>query len=251
MGLEFDYNVFIHLKGGDRLPGVEQLPATGCITGRKGNFLHFAGQAKWAGFDIAREVCMNVHALPHSFGFVSLRADYLDCNDRDRAYVLNGGRFCEVNTRTVLCREDTPPGLYEHFAWFRGALSFEERSPPDRAADLEQTVTVAGWLRGTGVVPGLPPSSHLIGETSCSLSYVSHRCLGEEDVTLKDVLLPMLDESKEWGTDGMLFILGGPTIPQIAVSGGECFPLAPLEPSEWTYHSTPAWTTGHSGYDKR
>jgi hypothetical protein len=269
MGLEFNYNVFIHLKGGDRLTGADQI--LGCVTGRKGNFLHFAGCAKWLGFERARHVFENVQGLSHSFGFFSLTADYRDCRDRDRAYLLNDGRFCEVNTRTLLCREETPPGLYEHFAWCREEMSFEECSPLDRA-DLEQTVTVAGWMRGGAAALGLvPPPPEIealfdepgvetksvallpsvFGETYCSLSRSAQACFGEEDVLLKDVLLPMLEVSKKWPVDGILFLLGRPTIPQIVVSAGRCFPLAPLEPPEWTYHSVPAWTTGNHGYDKR
>jgi hypothetical protein len=249
MGLEFDYNLFIRLQGGDRLTGDDRF--LGCVSGRKGNFLHFAGHAKWAGFEIARHVFEHVHDLRHSFGFFSLTADALDCPDRDRAYILNDERFREVNTRTILGREETPPGLYEHFAWCRGERSFAECSPPDRVADLEQAVTVAGWMRGEGFPVEMFPSPQSFGETCCSLSCIAHLCLGDEDVPLKDVLLPMLTVSKEYGTDGILFILGQPRIPQIAVSGGACFPLAPLEPPEWTYHSAPAWTTGNYGYEKR
>src|SRR5262245_34155211 len=138
MGLEFQSRSFIHLRASDQLPLSEEVDAWSVggktritkgiwdSTGRKRSFLHRCMAGKWASFSAPEHTHKNLGLLTHSFGFFSLTADYLDISDRDRAYVLDRGRFREVNTRGVQTKDSAPPGLYEHFAWCRACYYLGE-----------------------------------------------------------------------------------------------------------------------------
>src|SRR5262249_11356397 len=99
---------------------------------------------------------------------------------------------------------------------------------------------------------GLFPCRETVAVAQSSCSGDQYLVVGEEGIPLKDVLLPLLRASKRFPRGrGLLYLLGEPYIPQIAIAAGRCCTLAPLEPDQWSYHETPVFSTDGYGYEKR
>jgi hypothetical protein len=284
MGLEFQSRAFVHLKASDELALTDTIDIRGVegrkqlseliwqVTGRRRAFLHCCREGKGTSFRAPEHVLSNLGSLTHSFGFFSLTADPYDCGDRDRAYVLDRGRFHEVNTREVLSKDMTPPGLYQHFEWCRMCYyssrvddfdSIAREADPAQHPELHSAFDIAGWFvipDGVAYSDDLPSQIDLVAcresvgvnRYSWSGGYSSTLLIGEENIELEKVLIPLVEAFRRlpWAK-GLLYLLGRPRIAQIGIVDGKCYNLSPLEPDEWSYHEKPLFSTANSGYEKR
>jgi hypothetical protein len=263
MGLEFQSRGFLRACPPDHFPADR---TTGwVVTGRSRNFFHYCQAAKWSSFDAAREVFKQASSLRNSMGFFSLQEDWLDCSDRSRAYVLDCGRFLEVNTHNIESKEDTPLGLFQHFEWCRHCFwpHLDDGFPlPSVALDAifsaDEPVDLAGWFFLDKQDPEFPAVMQLfanpeIAVTSrCSVSGGDYLFVGEESVCLNDVVRPLLEASQRFPLGkGLLFLLGESSVPQIAIAEGQAQVLASMELDELAYHDAVAFDTGRFGYEKR
>jgi hypothetical protein len=224
-------------------------------------------EAKWSSFRAPEHALKNLGLLTHSFGFFSLTADTVDGWDRDRAYVLDRGRLREVNTRGVLSRDTTPPGLYQHFEWCRMCYyshhvdyveTIATPVEPNQVPEFRASLDMAGWFfipdrrSDFSALLDLFVCREGVAISECSLSGNQYLLLGEENQQLEKILVPLVEASRRFPLGrGLLYLLGKPRIPQIGILDGECYYLSPLEPDEWSYHEEPLFWTANFGYDKR
>lgn len=271
MGLVYQSRGVIHSRDPDRRETFAR-PLLWEVTGRNRTFIHYCQEGKSSSFTASQATQENLAALQNAFGFFSLTADCFERPDRARAYVLHQGQLREVNTRRVAEEEVTPPGLYQHFEWCRqcyyasyadqGTASDVFRWLPERSQQLPARSTIvdaAGWFfggeahrAGFAELLSLFSSPNVAVVTEASISRAPYLFVGEEQIALGTLLEPLLEASRRFPTGrGLLYLLGGDAIPQLAIAAGECRALAPLEFQDWAYHEDLQWNTGRFGYEPR
>jgi hypothetical protein len=262
MGLVFQSRGFLQVRAPDQFLGARN---TGwVVTGRNHNFFHYCQELKGSSFAAARDVFQHGLSLGHSRGFFSLQEDWLDCRDRSRAYVLDRGRFREVNTRNIESTQDMPPGLFQHFEWCRHCFyprlgdGFPSLTGSlDALITAEEPVDVTGWFFIQDENQDFPSLMELFSHPEIAAISQSSGCrdhylfVGEETTALDGVIRPVQEASKRFPQGkGLLFVLGESSYSQIVVAEGQGRVLAPMALDQLEYHDAVEFPMG-PGYEQR